>query len=476
MLLFFLFFSLLFLIIPNRVDAITYTVCAAAGAGCDHVGSDGIQKAINEAHDGDTILIKGGTYTSAVTGTCAIDSGAKKLTIKGESDSRGGNGTMLFGEGHDKPDVYPNRAAVCVNGGELTIDDIHLKEFQGGAVRATNSRLILKNNVIDGHDSGAIHLYNSSVLAVNNYFVANSGGGALIPFGNSPIKAFNNTFYDKALNAECGKDLPAIDFVNNIVVDIELTVGAGGIFGDCPATVTQFKNKHIAYNLIWKNRDNTDHPCYPNHEYCDSYTGKISADPMLNVPAIDQRGWRWGGDFSPQDGSPVIGAGDPAVLGTKNLGATGGPCATPNTATCQQFITDNWPPAPQPPEPPPQPPGNNGNNAGNNGNNTGYTVSYVPKNTIYDFNFTLKSVLNLPKYFSLTSADTTKNDRGLTLIMYIVFAAVYIMFTHFAIGIKNEFNIFLMVIYFVLGGFVGGWFHSYEAGLALSIILSLIFF
>lgn len=61
------------------------------------------------------------------------------------------------------------------------------------------------------------------------------------------------------------------------------------------------------------------------------------------------------------------------------------------------------------------------------------------------------------------------------LIFYIIFSAIYIMVIHFAFGIKN-FNLFLMIGYFVLGGLIGFWSKSYEIGLVVAVILSLIFF
>lgn len=49
------------------------------------------------------------------------------------------------------------------------------------------------------------------------------------------------------------------------------------------------------------------------------------------------------------------------------------------------------------------------------------------------------------------------------------------MTIHFAIAIKDQFNVFLMIGLFVLGGAVGYFMNSYEMGFALGIILSLIF-
>jgi hypothetical protein len=61
------------------------------------------------------------------------------------------------------------------------------------------------------------------------------------------------------------------------------------------------------------------------------------------------------------------------------------------------------------------------------------------------------------------------------LIFYIVASAVYIMVIHFALAIKNEFNLFLMIGYFVLGGVLGMWLNAYDVGFVLSVVLSLLF-
>ena len=61
------------------------------------------------------------------------------------------------------------------------------------------------------------------------------------------------------------------------------------------------------------------------------------------------------------------------------------------------------------------------------------------------------------------------------LLLYIILAAVYIVTINLAVAGKNQFNFFLMVGIFVLGAVIGFYFDSYEAGFALSVILSLIF-
>ncbi len=84
-----------------------------------------------------------------------------------------------------------------------------------------------------------------------------------------------------------------------------------------------------------------------------------------------------------------------------------------------------------------------------------------------------------PTIFALTPAasPSAKADtqEGITLFLYIVLAAVYIMVIHFAIAIGNEFNLWSMIAIFIFAGVIGWWMHSYEGALVLGIILSLLF-
>ena len=59
------------------------------------------------------------------------------------------------------------------------------------------------------------------------------------------------------------------------------------------------------------------------------------------------------------------------------------------------------------------------------------------------------------------------------LLFYIIASAVYIMFIHFALAIKDQFNIFLMGGIFILGGVIGAYLNSLEMGFIGAVILSL---
>lgn len=95
--------------------------------------------------------------------------------------------------------------------------------------------------------------------------------------------------------------------------------------------------------------------------------------------------------------------------------------------------------------------------------------------------FTPTDAPRIPTFFinniltnTLEGGETAKKI-SFDLYLYLILSVVYIMILHFAVGIKN-FNIFLMSGYFIFGGIIGFFFHSYETGLAIAIILSLIFF
>lgn len=61
------------------------------------------------------------------------------------------------------------------------------------------------------------------------------------------------------------------------------------------------------------------------------------------------------------------------------------------------------------------------------------------------------------------------------LVFYALASAVYIMTIHFGLAIKNQFNVWLMTGFFILGAAVGWYLNSLEAGFIVAVVLSLIF-
>ena len=133
-------------------------------------GGEAIQRAIDSAKDGDTVILPVGKYTRTGgepygegTGgiqSCFINLRGKSITLKGTGSPKGDwNGSVLFGEGHDKGthaegDPLFTRVGICSDGGSVTLDSIHVKEFEGGCMLFNGTNVVLKNSVIDGCDHG----------------------------------------------------------------------------------------------------------------------------------------------------------------------------------------------------------------------------------------------------------------------------------------------------------------------------------
>ena len=60
------------------------------------------------------------------------------------------------------------------------------------------------------------------------------------------------------------------------------------------------------------------------------------------------------------------------------------------------------------------------------------------------------------------------------LLTYTIISAVLIMMLHFAVGIGDDFKLFVTFGIFILGAAMGAYINSYEFGLGAAIILSLI--
>lgn len=60
--------------------------------------------------------------------------------------------------------------------------------------------------------------------------------------------------------------------------------------------------------------------------------------------------------------------------------------------------------------------------------------------------------------------------------LYFILSFIYLMVIHFAVGIKKEFNLFLMIIGFIIGGIVGWQMKSWEIGIVVGVIMSLMFY
>jgi hypothetical protein len=453
--------SIIYHLSSNSVGAATFTVCPDAAGGCQYTGAKGIQDAIESAADGDIISVSPGNYVSTapiVTDpdykfqTCLIHTRKKSITINGAGaviDNQNG--------GLDDPTQSKWSTGICVIGGTVTINGIAVKQTLRPALAVHNAQAIVKNFRTIDIDNVSIDAASSNIMVFNSLF---TGGGISIR-GNSFARIENNTIVGGIILTLCNATF-AGEIKNNVLVS--------GITATCPEQIENKPDVKISNNIVFKNITTGDASCLnPDNGAGECGAGEICTGATYVWPGFigaDEKGTTcvWGegwiqGDFNTKPGSAATVAG---------AGISTGPCAGGESAGCLAYINNNAFPTPTPePTEAPQPI----TNPGNTGTGGQGQSSFRSGGNITNIKSSIEYVLNNLK---LTN-EGTKETNGMDLVIYVAASVVYIMVIHFAVGIKSEFNIFLMIIYFVLGGIIGGWMNTYEGGLALSIILSLLF-
>lgn len=213
------------LFLASAAPARTVTVCATgqAGAHCEYTGPHAIQSAVDRAADGDTVLLRAGTYSPQTF----IDVPYKKYVIRGyiairdkRIDIVGEEGTVL--DGASGPPV----SAVVVAGGEVSLRGLTLRNFRAGdpeddlyeghGVFVIDAAVTLRNVTIEkyakmaltgrgtarllasqirlqeGHV--AIWLEESAHLRLCNSVVRNNDSAGLAAYANSSANLYNSVF------------------------------------------------------------------------------------------------------------------------------------------------------------------------------------------------------------------------------------------------------------------------------------------
>ena len=167
----------------------TTTVCPTAGPGCDYVGGDGIQQAVDAAEAGSStsktkILIKAGNYTRAnyteyinrygKKGKCFVNTRKKFLIFEGEGE------VILDGE-HSA-----NMSGFCSKGGEIEVKNLKIVGFKkdpddcfannttqacswgSGIVLELKAKATIQNNQISGNHGNGLDLTSHSQAAIKN--------------------------------------------------------------------------------------------------------------------------------------------------------------------------------------------------------------------------------------------------------------------------------------------------------------------
>ncbi len=322
----------------------TLTVCDKSDSGCSFTGGEGIQQAVDAAKDGDTIFIKGGTYTRRTFtpisnekfDQCFVHTKGKNLTIKGE-----GFGSLIFSENDEIGTGVSglSRTIICIQGGNVTLDSIHLKQSLRHAINISNAQAVVKNVWTDDIDNIPVMVrLNSQVVFVNNFI----NGPMNIDDGSRAV-VINNTFCGGGVHINlCRDKYPTAIIANNIFSLTNGGVYGVGVYGaaasggKCGGPVDKLAGSKINNNLIWRNKDREG--CDGN-EICD-FPGKVEADPLYeSFPGECAYGdvgiAGWAHNYHLKDGSPGKTAGDPSIAA--EVGMYGGPCA--EGGGCDSFIS-----------------------------------------------------------------------------------------------------------------------------------------
>ena len=261
-----------------------------------------IQAAIDDANDGDIILVADGTYTG--DGNRDIDFKGKAITLKSQNgaekciiDCNGSPNDPHRGfYFHSQEDLNSVLQGFTITGGHsgYPIE-------RGGGISCNESSPQIKDCVLTGNTAflgGGIAIYNSSVHIIDCIIKKNTasygGGGISTGYGSTLIKGCliegNYAIFDSGVAGIKGDGGGILIERNNIIVNIiECTVtgnhgNGGGIFLGSGANVTnsiiygntydfQFYTNEVLVSYRYNNNTDDRHPQLPlspqiSIEYC----------------------------------------------------------------------------------------------------------------------------------------------------------------------------------------------------------------
>jgi hypothetical protein len=300
-----------------------------------------IQEGIDNANEGDTILVSSGIYFEQLrlngnNITITSESGAENTIIDGSLLPQQDSLSLLYViNGEDQQTVIDG---FTFRYGRGTYINVYSQE-RGGAIYCSESSFILKNSILvenTGYEGGAIYYTGSESIIENCEFRLNTAeyGGAIYSdfsslsifsslfiensaerLGGCYFDDFSELYCVKTIMYKCSADNGGAiysDHVNldfcTIVSNIAHLGAGGGVFcsnGIIHNSILYFNNGGINNNQIYP----TNSPLIV--QYCDikngwSGIGNINADPLF-VNIISE-------DFSLNENSPCIDAADPNSL------------------------------------------------------------------------------------------------------------------------------------------------------------------
>lgn len=340
--------------IRSKAAGNTLTVCPDATGGCTYAGGEGLQKAVDDAKDGDVIQISGTiTNRNPTVDTkikferCMVNLRGKNITLKGPAKLYGENGS------YKTPD-WDMVIGVCSEGGNITVDGIQVMQTLRHGFYFQRSNVNLINVSTNDIDNVSAEFIGGNVSVSNSIF---GGGASVVSRGGANIRLINNTISTggTGFSIDLCTGEPTAYIVNNIIklaqpgYNTENPDPNGiGIAVKCPEKLKSNPNSKIAYNMVWKGANGAGGPpgCAAG-EYCE---GVIFADPkIINTTIYGDIGWSYAINWDLEPDSPAQTAGDGGV----KIGGTGNACSAPNSDACK---TLNSPIAVEEPTAAPPPP------------------------------------------------------------------------------------------------------------------------
>ncbi len=241
-----------------------------------------IQAAIDQAVDGDTVLVAPGTYTGV--GNIDLNFRGKAIVVISEYGAErtiidcefGGAGVSFNG----------NEGRNSVLSGFTITRGIH-PSGQGSAIVCTNSSPEIRNNIIIGNTSNScsVYLVNSSAIFQNNTLYGNDYG-ILIRAGGTP-RIYNNIIAASRIGPgiQCSGPGDPVVSCNNIFGnaggDSVCGTDVGGNFSLDP----QFCGIPGSANFYLQG----DSPCAPSNNACGQLIGALPV--LCATTPIENRSW-----------------------------------------------------------------------------------------------------------------------------------------------------------------------------------------
>ncbi|MBL7152455.1 MAG: right-handed parallel beta-helix repeat-containing protein [Phycisphaerae bacterium] len=310
-----------------------------------------IQPAVEDANDGDTILVAAGTYYENIRvlrkeGINLIGAGADVTTIDG---STGGStnvvgyntasgeisGFTIANSAHFWRGVFASHSTVTIR------DNIIRHNYMGISISSDSDALIFGNRIINNAALyAAVRILDSNATIINNTVAENSGYGIYCRFGSGSI--INNTITGNMRGIFTSPREEQV-ITNNIITQNEYGItAAGGDESTVPLLI-------ISYNDLWDNSEAdywefygeithpVDRPFSPSPGTGERHEDPLFADAANGDYHLKSQAGRWdandGGWTIDDETSPCIDRGNPATpIGHEpfpngariNMGAYGG--------------------------------------------------------------------------------------------------------------------------------------------------------